>query len=62
MILFAFPAVAFSALQYGSTLVWFSILATTEATYFAAPPYNFSPVGIGLLNLPPFIGCLFGTI
>lgn len=61
IILFTFPAVAYSALQYGSILAWFSILATTEATYFAAPPYNFSTIGIGLLNLPAFIGSLLGA-
>ena len=62
IILFTFPAVAYSALQYGSILAWFSILATTEATYFAYPPYNFSSIGIGLLNLPAFIGCLLGAV
>jgi hypothetical protein len=61
IILFTFPAVAYSALQYGSILAWFSILATTETTYFAGPPYNFTTVGIGLLNLPAFIGCLLGA-
>ena len=62
IILFTFPAVAYTALQYGSILAWFSILATTEATYFAAPPYNFGPIGIGLLNLPSFLGTLLGAV
>jgi hypothetical protein len=62
VILFSIPAVAYSAIQYGSILAWFSILATTEATYFVLPPYNFDSVGIGLLNLPPFIGSIFGAV
>jgi hypothetical protein len=37
LILFAFPAVLYSALQYGSILAWFSILVTTESTYFSRP-------------------------
>jgi hypothetical protein len=55
-ILFTFPAAAYTALQYGSILAWFSVLATTEATYFPLPPYNFGPIGVGLLNLPAFLG------
>jgi hypothetical protein len=39
-ILFTFPAAAYTALQYGSILAWFSVLATTEATYFTLPPYK----------------------
>lgn len=61
-ILFTFPAAAYTALQYGSILAWFSVLATTEATYFYLPPYNFGPIGIGLLNLPAFLGCILGAI
>ena len=62
VILFTFPAAAYTAVQYGSILAWFSVLATTEATYFPLPPYNFGPIGVGLLNLPAFIGCILGAI
>ena len=58
----AFPAAAYTAIQYGSILAWFSVLATTEATYFPLPPYNFGPIGVGLLNLPAFLGCILGAI
>ncbi|RDL36768.1 uncharacterized protein BP5553_06120 [Venustampulla echinocandica] len=56
------PAIAYLALQYGVILAWFSILVTSEAEYFVIAPYNFSEVGIGLLQLPAFIGCLLGFI
>ncbi|KAK3641702.1 hypothetical protein LTR22_016410 [Elasticomyces elasticus] len=55
-----FPAVAYTALMWGSTLMWFSILVTTMSTYFTLPPYNFSPSGIGLMNLAPFLGTVLG--
>lgn len=61
-ILFTFPAAAYTAIQYGSILAWFSVLATSEATYFPLPPYNFGPIGVGLLNLPAFLGCILGAI
>ncbi|KAK0813944.1 hypothetical protein LTR75_004399 [Friedmanniomyces endolithicus] len=57
-----FPAVAYTALMWGATLMWFSVVLTTMSTYFTPPPYNFSPIGIGLMNLPPFIGTLLGLV
>lgn len=62
ILLFTIPAVTFTALQYGFLLAWLSVLATTEATYFAYPPYNFSSIGIGLLSLPAFIGATLGGV
>jgi hypothetical protein len=61
-ILFTFPAVAYTALQYGSLLAWLSIIITAISTYMSAPPYNFSSSGIGLLNIPPFIGAILGSL
>lgn len=58
----AFPAVFFAGIQYGHLLSWFSVITTTQAEYFAIAPYNFGPNGIGLLNLGPFIGTVFGNI
>ncbi|EXJ83940.1 hypothetical protein A1O3_04607 [Capronia epimyces CBS 606.96] len=60
-ILATFPATAYTALQYGSLLSWYSVIAVTQTEYFSVAPYNFSTVGIGLLSLPPFIGCLVGA-
>lgn len=62
VILFTFLIAAYCTITVGMCLAWFAIIATTEAQYFAAPPYNFTPVGIGLLNLPGFIGFLIGAI
>ncbi|RDW57100.1 hypothetical protein BP6252_13846 [Coleophoma cylindrospora] len=62
IVLFSFPIVAYVALQYGSTLTWFSILMTMQPTYFGVPPYNFNSTQIGLLSLPPFIGSILGSI
>lgn len=62
VILIQFPAVAFTALQFGAMLAWFSVLVTTESSYFSADPYKFSTIGIGLLNLAPFVGVLIATV
>lgn len=60
VVLFSFPAVTYTALTYGSLLAWFAIMTSVQATYMLYPPYNFSAIGIGLMNLPPFIGAFFG--
>lgn len=60
--LLRFPTVAYTALMYGTSLAWFSVILTTLSTYFTLPPYNFTPSGIGLLNLAPFIGSLIALI
>lgn len=60
--LLRFPTVAYTALMYGTSLAWFSVILTTLSTYFTLPPYNFSPSGIGLLNLPPFIGSMVALV
>ena len=60
IVLFSFPAVAYTAMTYGSTLCWFAIMTSVQATYLIEPPYNFGAIGIGLMNLPPFIGSFIG--
>lgn len=62
VLLFTFPAISYCALMYGSLLAWFSVVVNLYSTYFNLPPYNFGPSGIGLLNLPPFIGGLLGSV
>lgn len=52
VVLFSFPAVAYTAITYGSILAWFAIMTSGQATYLILPPYNFAPIGIGLMNLP----------
>lgn len=61
-VLVSIPAVAYVMVQYCSSLIWFTVVATTQSEYLALPPYNFGTTGIGLLNLPPFIGSIFGCI
>ena len=58
--LFYFPAVSYTAITYGSTLAWFAIMTSLQATYMLSPPYNFSAIGIGLMNVAPFIGAVLG--
>ncbi|KAH8705772.1 major facilitator superfamily domain-containing protein [Talaromyces proteolyticus] len=60
IVLFRFPAVGYTALTWGCTLSWFSIMTSVQATYLIEPPYNFDAVGVGLMNLPPFIGAFLG--
>lgn len=62
IILATFPAITFSAITYGSLLAWFSMAVTTYSVYFTLPPYSFGAEGIGLMNLPPFIGGMIGSI
>ncbi|KUM64872.1 hypothetical protein ACN42_g2193 [Penicillium freii] len=58
--LFTFPAVSYAAITYGSTLSWFAIMTSLQASYLILPPYNFDAVGVGLMNVAPFVGALLG--
>lgn len=62
IIITTFPAIAYSALMYGSILAWFSVIVNVWSIYFILPPYNFTAAGIGLMNLPPFIGGIVGSL
>lgn len=55
------PAVFYVSLQYGACLSWVSVIATTESDAFSTDPYNFTTIGIGNLNLPPFVGAIFAA-
>ena len=57
-----FPAVMFSALQYAWSESMLSFLAVTQATLYPSPPYNFSAVGVGNMNIPPAIGAILGSL
>lgn len=60
IVLFTFPAVTFAALTYGTVLSSFAIMTSVQATYLLEPPYNFGAVGVGLMNIAPFVGAVFG--
>jgi MFS family permease len=61
VILLTFPAVAYTAITFGSLLAWFATMTSVQATYLFYPPYNFSASGVGLMNLAPFVGVVPGT-
>lgn len=58
VILVTFPAVAFTAITFGSLLAVFALVASVQATYLFLPPYNFTAVGVGLINLSSFISAI----
>ncbi|KPI39025.1 putative MFS-type transporter [Cyphellophora attinorum] len=60
-ILITFPAVMFTALQYGFLIAMLGVLAVTQASLYALPPYNFSTAGIGNMNIPPAVGAILGA-
>ena len=53
------PRVLYVALQFGAFLSWISVIAVMESDYFSEAPYNFTTVGIGLLDVLLFIGAVF---
>ncbi|ORY02841.1 major facilitator superfamily domain-containing protein [Clohesyomyces aquaticus] len=55
-----FPAVAYTALTYGIALASFAIMTSVQAVYLLQPPYKFGAVGVGLMNIAPFIGACLG--
>lgn len=62
VLLFTFPAIAYTSITYGSLLAWFAILTSVQATYLFDPPYNFSSIGVGLMNIAPFVGSVPGFL
>ncbi|KAL5356445.1 major facilitator superfamily domain-containing protein [Aspergillus floccosus] len=62
VLLFRVPGVAFVAVQYSLMLCWIAVLATTQPILFAAPPYNFSSIGVGNINIAPFVGAVLGSV
>ncbi|KAF2106385.1 major facilitator superfamily domain-containing protein [Lophiotrema nucula] len=60
IVLCTFPAVAYAALTYGTVLSSFAIMTSVQATYLLEPPYNFGAVGVGLMNIAPFVGAVIG--
>ncbi|KAJ5665545.1 uncharacterized protein N7477_007993 [Penicillium maclennaniae] len=61
LLLFTFPAVAFTAISYGAILAWFAACVSSASYFLIQPPYNFSAAEIGLFNLGGFIGTLLAT-
>lgn len=62
-ILFAYPAVLWSAVVYACSVGWLIVLSETVAVVYRNPEsYNFSALGTGLIYLSPFIGGILGTV
>ncbi|KAL4860845.1 hypothetical protein BDV12DRAFT_208751 [Aspergillus spectabilis] len=62
IILFSFPAVAYTAVTYGTILAFFSATSSAGSYFLIQPPYDFSPSAIGLFHLGGFVGALLATL
>jgi len=61
-ILFAYPAVLWSALVYSLSVGWLIVLSeSVAAIYENRGSYNFTPLQVGLVYMSPFIGGILGT-
>ena len=61
-ILFAYPAVLWSALVYSLSVGWLIVLSESVSNiYRSRDTYNFSALGVGLVYLSPFVGGIIGT-
>ena len=61
-ILFAYPAILWSALVYSLSIGWLIVLSESVSTIYAnKESYSFHPLGIGLVYISPFIGGVLGT-
>ena len=61
-ILFAYPAVLWSAMVYSLSVGWLIVLSESVSTiYRSKDTYNFSALGTGLIYLSPFVGGVLGT-
>jgi hypothetical protein len=62
VILFAYPAVLWSALVYSLSIGWLIVLSESIAhIYQGSAAYNFSPLATGLVYVSPFVGGILGT-
>ncbi|KAL2202476.1 MFS general substrate transporter, partial [Sarocladium strictum] len=58
----ALPASLWASLQLAFPTLIVSVIMTTQASFFAAPPYNFTPAQLGLMYIPVAIGALLGAV
>ncbi|KAK5202404.1 hypothetical protein LTR41_011847, partial [Exophiala xenobiotica] len=61
-LLLIFPAISFCGLQMAIAILCLAVVTVTQGDVYPLAPYNFSPVGVGNMNIPPFIGTIFGSI
>lgn len=60
-ILFAYPAILWSALVYSLSIGWLIVLSESVSTIYRSEEYHFSAMGVGLVYISPFIGGILGT-
>ncbi|KAB8277920.1 hypothetical protein BDV30DRAFT_223262 [Aspergillus minisclerotigenes] len=61
-ILFAYPAVLWSAVVYALSVGWLIVLSESVAkVYETRDTYNFTALQVGLVYISPFVGGLLGT-
>ena len=61
-ILYAYPSILWSALVYSLSIGWLIVLSESVSTiYRNKESYNFSPLGVGLVYVSPFVGGVLGT-
>ncbi|KAL8641764.1 MAG: hypothetical protein Q9228_001455 [Teloschistes exilis] len=60
-VLFAYPAILWSALVYSLSIGWLIVLSESVSTIYRSDHYHFSAMGVGLVYISPFIGGILGT-
>lgn len=61
-ILFAYPAVLWSAVVYACSIGWLIVLSESVSVIYRSPDtYNFSALSAGLIYISPFVGGVLGT-
>ncbi|CDR45651.1 CYFA0S19e01420g1_1 [Cyberlindnera fabianii] len=58
--MFTFPGVILSGLFWGIQNAFLSFYLTTEDTFFYDDPYNYTNVGVALMNIPCLVGSIVG--
>lgn len=56
------PAPIWASIQLAFPTLIVSVVFTTQASFFAAPPYNFTPSQMGLMYIPVLVGSLIGAV
>lgn len=60
-ILFAYPAVLWSAMVYALAVGWLIVLSESVAHIYQDHSYNFTALQVGLVYISPFVGGVLGT-
>lgn len=57
----ASPMVAWATLSFTTCVSWLVLISITLSQIFAAPPYSFSVMAVGLTNLSSFVASFLAT-